>query len=185
LALSGHNSKEAVSLLFLFLGGIKVSSYSRIFQITEEPVAPEEFITEDSFCDHWFLASVAEYVSDDISRPDDCKWLRRQLENVAHFDTADTFTILPGGKETYFAKAYDEFIAARHKTMTLGLAEFSSGHDFSEPLSVMRDAYNEEFGFYAALGDSDEFEIVTMDEFIRDAEIGRRCYIGGIIDYHY
>ena len=160
-------------------------SHSRIFQITLEPVAPEKFIAEDDFHDHWFLDSVADYVSEDVIRFDDTNWLRRQLEKVAQFDTADTFAILRGGKEVYFAKAYKEFVAARQETMTLGLAEFASGEGFSEPMRIMKDAFNEEFGFYAALGDSDDFEIVTLDEFIRSAEIGRRYYIGGILDYHY
>jgi len=160
-------------------------SHSRIFQINPEPLAPEKHITEDDFYDHWFLDSVADYLSDDVNRIDDCKWLRKRLEIVAHFDTDDTFAILPGGKEAYFTKAYKEFVAARERTMTLGLAEFSSGQGFSEPVRVMSDAFNEEFGFYVAQGDPDEFEVETLDEFIRFAEIGCRYYIGGILDYHY
>ena len=160
-------------------------SHSRIFQITEEPVAPEKFITEIDFCEHLFLDSVADYVSEDVVRFDDTNWLRRQLQNVVSFDTADTFSVLPGGKEVYFAKAYKEFVAARQKTMALGLVEFASGHGFSEPMRIMNDAFNEEFGFYVALGDSDHLEIVTLDVFIRFAEIGRRYYIGGILNYHY
>ena len=160
-------------------------SHSRIYQITSEPVAPGKLITEDDFCEHWFLGSVADYVNDDVNRLDDCKWLSKRLENVVIFDAPDSFAVLSGGKEIYFAKAYKEFVAARQKTMALGLAEFSSGQGFSELVSIMSDAYNEEFGFYVAKGDSDEFEIVTMDEFVRFAEIGCRYYISGILDYHY
>jgi len=79
-------------------------SHSRIFQITPKPVVPGKRITEEDFHDHWFLNSVADYVNDDVNRLDDCKWLSKRLENVAIFDAPDSFAVLSGGKEAYFAK---------------------------------------------------------------------------------
>jgi len=171
-------------LLFLFLGGINVA-HSRIFQITTEPVLPEDLITENDFYEHWFLQSVADYVSDESDRPADIEWLRERLINAADFDTDDSFSILPNGKEAYFSKAYEAFVYFRQKTMELGLSEFSSGEGFTTLVYTMGQTCNEEFGLYVVQGDSDDFEVVTLDEFIRFAEIGCRYYIGAILDYHY
>lgn len=89
--------------------------HSRIYQITTDPVQQEDYITESDFCEHWFIGSIADYVDDDVDRAKDIEWLRERLENVAHFDLEDTFEILPGGKEVFFANAFKSFIESRDK----------------------------------------------------------------------
>jgi hypothetical protein len=156
--------------------------HSRIYQITTAPIKPDGYITEADFYDHWFTSSVADYVGDDADRANDLKWFREHLSGIASFDTDDSFIIQPGGKEKYFAKAYDSFIAAREKTMKLGLAEFASGDGFSEAVRHMENAFCEEYSFYVS---SDEFDTIPLDDFIRCTEVGTRYYIGGTLDYHF
>lgn len=66
--------------------------------------------------------------------------------------------------------------------MSMGLPEFSSGGELEGLMYRMKTAYCEKFDFYVS---SDEFDTIPLDEFIRYAEIGRRYYIGGTIDYHF
>ena len=156
--------------------------HSKIFQITTAHVKKSDYISESDFIDHWFTNSIADYVDGNTNRAEDIKWFRGRLSGVASFDTDDSFVILPGGKEMYFAKAYQSIVAAREKTMTLGLAEFASGEEFSEPVRNMQYAFCDEFSFYVS---SDEFDTIPLDDFIRHTEIGKRYYIGGTLDYHY
>jgi len=159
--------------------------HSRIFQITTKPVQDTEFISESSLSEHWFVREIADTVSTDNDRTEDIRHLRSWLEprNVAVFDAAgDSFTVLPCGAEAYFAGAYDAFIAARASTLSMGLADFAHGGEFSKAMRLMGNSFNDRFGYYVS---SDEFETITFDEFIRSTEAGTRYFIGGTLDYHY
>jgi hypothetical protein len=63
----------------------------------------------------------------------------------------------------------------------MGLLEFSEGEAFAGDIMTMKDAYCSKFGFYVS---SDEFDTVSMDDFIRNAETDKVYYIGGTLDYH-
>jgi hypothetical protein len=159
--------------------------HSRIFQITTTPVEPKDVLSESDFHDHWFTSSIADYVSTDNDRTEDIKWLRAQLEpeDVAVFDdTGDSFIVSPGGKEAYFSRSYKVFVEARAKSMSMGLTEFASGSDFGCAMWTMKNSYDDKFSFYVS---SDEFGTISLDEFIRGAEVGTRYFIGGTLDYHY
>ena len=166
-------------------------SHSRIFQISEKPLVQENFITDDDFHEHWFVGSVAEYVSGDNDRSEDIRCLRDRLTNlrVARFGidksySRISFVILPEGKERYFSHAYERFVEARKKTIEMGLPEFASGVVFAGLAHQMESAFCEKFAFYVSQNEN-EFDIVPLDEFIRGAEVGQRYYIGGVLDYHY
>jgi hypothetical protein len=156
--------------------------HSRIYQITTAPVKKEDYISEHDFFDHWFTDSIADYVSGDVDRAADIKWLRDGLADIAAFSTFDSFVIVPRGREAYFTRAYESFVAAREKTIELGLAEFASNGEFGGLMYQMRNAFCDKYAFYVS---SDEFDTIPLDEFIRKAEIGRRYYVGGTLDYHF
>jgi len=164
-------------------------SHNRIFQIRSNPINKEDYIEESDFYGHWFIGSVADYVSSDCNREDDVRNLRDLLVNLraARFGIDKSyahisFVLMPNGKEAYFTKAYEDFVAARQKTMAMGLAEFASGSAFAKSVRIMNSSYNSEFEYYVS---ADEGEIITLDDFIRKAEIGKWYYIGGTLDYHY
>ena len=159
--------------------------HSRIFQVATVPVDKEDYISESDFCEHWFVESIADYVSSGNNRTEDIKHLRDWLEpnKVAAFDEkGGSFTVLPGGKEAYFAQAYKAFVAARAKTHAMGLPEFSSASAFAGEMWRMSNAFCDKFSYYVS---SDEFETIPLDEFIRAAEPGTRYFIGGTLDYHF
>jgi len=159
---------------------------SRIFQISESPVKQDDYISISDFIDHWFIGYAAEFVSDDNDRDEDirdfCGGLKKTA--TARFnkkDSAVSFKVLPGGKESYFTEKYESFVVARDKTMGMNLPEFASGHKFAEQMRIMCNAFCLDFDAYVW---TDDYGIIPLDEFIRDAEIGTRYYIGGVLDYH-
>jgi hypothetical protein len=89
---------------------------------------------------------------------------------------------LPGGKESYFSKAYSAFAAECKKISEINLNDFASGDKPAASIRLLGYACNNEFGCYVING---EDELITCDEFIRFAKIGAKYYIGGTLDYHY
>lgn len=155
--------------------------HSRIYQIAPTPVKRECYLTPSDFIDHCFTSSVADYIDDEVDRDADLKSLCERLNGIAAFEAAESFRVLPGGKEIYFAKAFETFVAARDKTLGMGLSEFASG-GYCESVHIMKRTYCETFDIYVT---SDDLDMIPLDDFIRHAEIGRSYYIGATLDYHF
>lgn len=155
--------------------------HSRIYQIAPTPVHRECYLTKCDFIDHWFTSSIADYIDDEVDRDADIKNLCKCLEDTVVFETADSFRVLPGGKEMYFAKAYEVFVKARDETLSMGISEFASG-GFEAPMHRMKRAYCDTFEMYIA---SDDLDMSPLDDFIRHAEVGRLYHIGVTLDYHF
>ena len=159
-------------------------SHNRIYQINTKPISEDDYICDSSFLDHPFVWSITDGISDNCDRSEDIVALRSLLTRTkaAKFDDeSDSFMIQQNGKEAYFAKAYEAYVTEREKTMSTSLTEFASGSRFAESMRLMSNAFNEERGCYVS---SSEGELVTLDEFIRFAEVGVRYFIGGTLDYH-
>lgn len=158
--------------------------HSRIYQITTSPVPSQEYLSENYFSDHWFVGSVADYVSGDLNRDNEIAGFKKSLtENkVALFHDSDCFSILPEGKESYFKNAYEQFNKAAKKAASVSLEAFAASDECSSLVYVINGSFCEKFGLYVS---SDEFETIPLDEFIRYAEPEERYYIGNVLDYHY
>ncbi len=159
--------------------------HSRIYQITTSPIELDDCISESDFCEHWFVGSIADFVSSDNDRTEDIKSLAERLKNVAVFADGDTFTILPDGREAYFSDAFKVFAAARDQIRSMGLKEFADGAGMGQALWKMKSAFCEDFSFYVSPDAEDGLDVIPLDEFIRNAEIGTKYYVGGTLDYHY
>lgn len=157
--------------------------HDRIFQITAEPIPEDNYITEVDFWDHWFVGAVADYVSNDADREEEIELLRKTLEKtqIAAFKEDDSFILLPNAKKTYFRDAYIRFIRAVGAVISATLEEFMA-KEISDKMFAINQSFSDKFGKYVS---SDEFGTVTFDEFMRKAEIGKRYYIGGVVDYHH
>ena len=159
-------------------------SHNTIFQIATEPVSTNNHITEADFYEHWFIGSIADSVSDDIDRNEEIFNLRKWLEKeqIAVFDEYDTFTILPDGKKKYFKNAHKKFIDAAKKAITVSIELFAEESVCAELVYQISNSYCEKFEPYVS---SDEFDTIPFDKFIRNAEYGKRYYIGGVLNYHW
>jgi hypothetical protein len=161
-------------------------AHEKIYQITPEPLPVEEFITENDFIDHPFIGSISDGVSSrNIDLENEIRYFRKWLENmqkVVVFDTDNSFCILPGGKEKYFKNAFSKFSEAVKKAVNINLEKFSGDSVCPAIIQNISNSFCEKFGSYVS---SDEFDTIPFDEFIRYAEINKRYYINGILDYHW
>ena len=83
--------------------------HSRIYQIMSTPIPEGDLLYESDFDEHWFVGGIADYVAGNLDRVSEIKYLQESLEKrkIASFDSPSSFSILPGGKENYFAAAYE------------------------------------------------------------------------------
>ena len=155
--------------------------HGRIIQIERAPINPNEFIKSSYFDEHWFVGSVADYVTSS-DREDDIQWLRNYAGIAFDFKSDDTFVLHDGGKESFFKHKFQEFqhaLATLHGITLNSFCEFNI--DLEMKLFLLNDTYNSERGFYVV---DDDNGISTLDEWVRSAEYGVLYYIGGTLDYH-
>jgi hypothetical protein len=160
-------------------------AHERIYQITTKPLSSDEYITEFDFIEHWFIGTIADYVtSRDVDRNEKIQNLRNSLEEkqVVVFESDDSFILLPGGKEKYFQNEFKKFTEAAKKAANITLEEFAGSSYAAEIVRHISTSFCEKFGNYVS---SNEFDTIPFDRFIREAEIGTRYYINGVIDYHW
>lgn len=153
--------------------------HSRIFQASLNPIEKYDYIEESNYWDHWFLNSVADYVSETRDRNDDIEWLKDCYENHGlefGMDNNGEYFIVKD-KCAYFECSFDRFKEILDKVKDYTLDDFAKG--FHE-MYMLKDAYEEKYGFYVDLDD----DLISFDSFIRVCATEEKYYIGGTIDYH-
>lgn len=85
--------------------------HSRIFQIESFPVDKDCRITEDNYIgDHWFVYSIADYVTEDEDRENSLEWLMDTLSCAESFieffsdEDGSGFILHDGFHAAYFQK---------------------------------------------------------------------------------
>ena len=156
--------------------------HSRIFQVSKNKITEDNKIRSYRY-DEGFIGRIADYVVDSESRKDDLKWLTSSHKGL-QVSTKGKNTILKiVSKTEYFEEKFEEFQEYLNKLKDYTMEDFI---DSSKWLDMYRlqDAYIDEHGFY--IDDNDEYHgIITLDEFIRNAEDGDVYYLGSIFDYHF
>lgn len=155
--------------------------HSRIYQISTEPIDKVDYIEESHYWDHWFTNSVADYVNGDTDRVGDIKWLKDCYESRGvSFGTDDNGEyFIVTDKLRYFTPKFEEFKNVLKEISKVAIDDFISDA-FGLPMYKLESAYDEKFGFYIDWDD----DLLTLDDFIRCAEVGTKYYIGATIDYH-
>lgn len=100
--------------------------HSRIFQLSYEKINKDDFITEENFYEDSFIGSVADYVSDNIDRKEDIKWLMERLKPYgAILNKKEESIFFPKGfKKKYFSKKFEEL---KKMVNEMTLEEFIDG----------------------------------------------------------
>lgn len=159
--------------------------HSRIFEISHTPIAPEEYLKEYSIPD-WFCGAIADYVDEDTDRKSDIEWLLQYLKGAATYSEEDSSLIFqPNAKKKAFSANYIAFRESLNALLSVS-EEVFSGESHDQDLSMMmyrlKEAYSNEFGFYIY---SHGWGLRTLDEWLRDADLSKKYYIGGTLDYHF
>ena len=149
--------------------------HSRIFQVSDKPIAKEDFIRESNYdeetrFDYIETSKVAE----------DLKWLS-SVKGLEVDVEAKTITLV--SKEDYFRKEYYNFLKLTEELHGASLKDFAND---SLRLKVyeLKQTYEDTTGFY--IDDNfREFGLVTLDEWVRGVEEGRVAHVGQTFDYHF
>lgn len=155
-----------------------------IYQITTRPLPIDEFIMVNDFIDHWIFGTISDSVNNNIDRNEEIQRFREWLEKLQAADfnnKGDVFVIPPGGKETYFMRAFSNFKETIKKAADITFEDFVGISDCFLLIYQMNNSYCDKNGTYVS---SDEFGTIPFDEFMRDAETGKKYYINGIVYYH-
>lgn len=159
--------------------------HSRIFQISKEPISPDDYVTESDYYDMWFTSTVADYVDSDTDRAEDIRLLREKLRDSCAFGSDDggEYMIVVDAKK-YFEPKYKEFRQLVKKLSGWTLDDFSGTRETNEhTMFDLKDCYYAEFDVYV---DWDYWgEPTSLDNFLRLAKPGTKYYFGATIDYHY
>ena len=156
--------------------------HSRIYQISKNPIDKCDYIEESHYYDHWFIGSVADYVSEYTDRNDDIQWLKDCYEKRGisfGIDNNGEYFVIED-KTQYFAPKFEVFQKTLSELLTLTFDDFVSGKS-GYPLYSLKNAFNEKFGFYV---DGEDINMESFDSFVRYADIDVKYYIGATIDYH-
>lgn len=157
--------------------------HSRIFQISKEPIRPENYIKG---CHEWFVNSIADYAVVSDSREFDIRKLAQVSGINVH--NSDEYFIVDSGK--YFEKKFQEFenhIEEVKQLTNIGsfIGDGNNPYALGYCLSVLMGDYDDKYGYYVSLSD-DSNCLLTLDYFVRFvAEAGCKYYIGGVLDYHF
>ena len=154
--------------------------HSRIFQLERKALTEDDYIDSGSIPE-WFTNSIADYTSDACSREHDIGWL--MTDGIGDIATVDgnklTFS---SDVRKYFREKYETFIKAAEKLLKTTFDDFVSGYPVESAFFILRDAFNDRYGFYVY---SDDGFFDTLDNFMHRVKGGETYFIGGIVDYHF
>lgn len=152
--------------------------HSRIFQLSKKPIGREDYITEMNYWNHWFLHSVADYVTDDCDRNEDIEWLQNATNGISFGKDEYGEYLVIESKAEYFEQAFTRFKELLNDIKYCTIEDFAKG---IQEVYIMKNIHEEKWGFYVEIND----ELMPFDNFIRAYNVQDKFYIGGTVDYHY
>ena len=156
--------------------------HSRIFELSNEPILPNDRMTE---CDigEWFCSSVADYISTDCDRELD---IQAFLNTIGYFvdiaEDGESFTFLPNAKQRYFERKYYDFMAKVRELTGISLDAFcgETQYDIGLAMCCLNNLYSDLYGFYIYY----DGVLKGLDDWIRGTDLSGSFYFGGTLDYH-
>ena len=160
--------------------------HSRIFELSTTPVDEDCRYTSDYVPD-WFVDSIADYVQDiDIpeEREDDIEWLASYFHGAC-LVSGDMLTFAGDAKEKAFDTLFKEMKARAEKIAKADFDAFCGKRgleDLEMDVYHLNDAFSAKYGFYIC--DYETGSLRTIAAWLRDADLSKPYYVGGIVDYH-
>ena len=163
--------------------------HSKIIQLESHPVdisvriGPEEYYT-----DHWFVSSVADYVTDDDSRDDTLETLVNVLnvENgcIEKFsdERGDGIILHESCRKAYLSGQYQGFEAALRNLTAKATVEAFCEDKIGLEMHQLDEIYHSKYGYYIQ---NDDEGLITLMDWVRTARPETKYYFGGTVDYHF
>lgn len=167
--------------------------HSRIFQISDSPIAKSDYMTEDTiFAEDWFMNTVADYVQD-IDREDSIDWFVKVYKNMECFiweNDWNQFRLTHDFKSKFFRPSFENiYLFARQlqgilENKEAAFKDYVFAEELRHKIWQLKDTTEPFGGFYVYY--EPEQELMTIDVFMRyHAECGKRYYFGNVLDYHF
>ena len=160
--------------------------HSRIFELSSKPVELDERYNLESMPDSFF-DTIADYGRDieEEERNRDIDWFVSTFHGLAT-RTEDRITFDDEIREKFFQKAHTEFVAQAAKLAACTYEAFcgKDGHrELEYELFRLNDAYEDKYGFYAY--DPESCDLQPLHAWLREADLTKPWYVGGVVDYHW
>ena len=155
-----------------------------IYQISREPISEDVYLTESKYYDN-FVGYITDYVNGATDRKLDIQNLIDTLKGVADIQTNkdnQVFFIIKN-KELYFERTLNYFKECAEKLSKINLEEYSTDGMISSMMCDLNRYYSDKYYTYID-DDGEEFGLITLDDFLRQAQNGDKFYIGATIGYH-
>ena len=160
--------------------------HSRVFEISTSAIdVKDQFNT--SQLPEWFFHTIADYGDDvlDAERESSLDWFVQRFGGNCHRD-GDKVSFVSQMKTDYFKESHGAFLSAASTLTQCSLDEFSGvapQSEFFRALFTLKSSFEDQYSFYVYNKEIDE--LITMDQWVRNADLTQSYYIGGIIDYHW
>lgn len=89
-------------------------------------------------------------------------------------------------KQLRFTDRFIEFQRATNLLSTIPYEVFSGqrrSYVFSRAWTSLKESFEDKYGIYIYWKDQDE--LMTLDAWLREADLPKAFYVGGVIDYHW
>ena len=159
--------------------------HSNIYEVSKQPIPESGYMKVDDL-PMWFFADTADYASEVPAerRSQEIDWLNDGFYGLCARN-GDELVFDPGILGKIFLRKHSRFeIAAKLAGATYEAFIGGSGSEsLLYSLIDLKEAYDDGYGFY--IYDRDEDELLTLDTWLRTANLTRHWFVGGIIDYHW
>lgn len=167
--------------------------HSRIFQISDSPIAKSDYITVETINDEeWFVNTVADYVQD-TDREDSIDWFVKAYQNLECFiweEGWNQFRLTHDFKTKFFRPGFEDIYLFAQQLQGMlenketAFKDYVLGDDLRYHIWKLHNITDPFGGFYVYY--EPEQELMTIEVFMRHhAECGKRYYFGNVLDYHY
>lgn len=153
--------------------------HSRIFQVSANPINETDYIDECHYWEHWFTNEIADYVANSTDRDGDIEWLMDCVKGIIISEDENGKFLIVTDKEKYFKNSFENFQKAINKVSKYTIDDFIQNSSYE--IWKIKNSYENRFGFYIDCN----YDLMSLDRFIRLSPINKKYYIGGTVDYHY
>lgn len=153
--------------------------HGRIFELREQILPKDEWITQYSFCEHddrsWY-----DYMRESDDREEDLQWLKNVLPPSIFRVSGEVVEIISDGRE--FVEAWIEEL--KKEVNALSYDEFKPWDPLYRIQSRMKNMLRADFMFVTDYEDYPHDPTTFIRHCINQYK-GKKLYICGIVDYHY
>lgn len=159
--------------------------HNSIYEVSRSPVPVGQRARAGNMPD-WFFERVCDYAENPTPRQRE-EALGVLFKTLGPFCTkeGEKFSLSPKIKEEFFQNRYECFRAAAEVLAQTNYAIFAgmrAAPAFQLALNGLRDSYEDQRGIYIYSPETDS--LVTLEHWLRNADLSQPFYIGGTIDYH-